>query len=250
MSDTQVSLKIDGALATACLTTEGGLNVLSAAVLDQIADVAAQVREAHNVRVFVLAAAGKVFVAGANIKELAGLDLASAETISLRGNQAFDAIADLPCVTIARLQGAALGGGLELAMACDFRVALGEAKVGLPEASLGLIPGWKGISRMRALAGLAATKRLTFSAGLISASEALTLGLVDAVAADEAELDAKIADLVKQFHRGSPNAIAMIKQALRDGDEVRAFAHCFDHADSTEGMAAFVEKRPASWMEG
>jgi enoyl-CoA hydratase/carnithine racemase len=91
---------------------------------------------------------------------------------------------------------------------------------------------------------------MTFSAATVPASEALTWGLVDAVAADEAELDAKIADMIKRFRRGSLNAIAMIKEALRTGDEIAAFGRCFEHADSKEGMAAFMEKRPASWMEG
>lgn len=248
MSATQLDLSIAGPVATATFRTEGGLNVLHAAVLDQVADVAAQVQRAEGVRALVLAAEGKVFVAGANIKELAGLDSSGAKAIAERGNRAFDAIANLPCVTIARLQGAALGGGFEIAMACDFRVALADAKIGLPETSLGLVPGWKGIGRMCALAGAAAAKRLMFAAAAISASEGAGLGLVDAVAANSGELDAKVADMIQKFRRGSPHAIAMVKQALRTGDEVQAFADCFGHPEAQEGMAAFVEKRPASWM--
>lgn len=250
MSETQVDLKIDGPLATATLRTDGGLNVLSAAVLDRIEAVATQVRGAAGVRTMLLAAEGKVFVAGANIKELADLDPAGAKAVSQRGNRAFDAVADLPCVTIARLHGAALGGGFELAMACDFRIAVEGAKIGLPETSLGLVPGWSGISRMAALAGPAVAKRLMFSAGMIPASQARAYGLVDAVAKDEAELDAAIAAMIKEFRRGSPNAISLIKQTLRGGDEVEAFSYCFAHDESREGMAAFVEKRPAAWMEG
>ena len=250
MHDTEIKLTIDGPVATATFCTEGGLNVLSSGLLDQVAEVAAEVRAAANVRVLLLSAAGKVFIAGANIKELIHLDPAGGAALSQKGNRAFDAIADLPCVTIARIHGAALGGGFEVAMACDFRAAVAAAKVGLPEASLGLIPGWKGISRMRALAGPSVAKRLVFSAAAIDAAEAPRLGLIDELADDEAGLDGRIAELIKQFQRGAPNSVAMVKQALRTGDEVKAFADCFAHADAAEGMTAFVDKRKAKWMEG
>lgn len=249
MPETTINLTITGATATATFSTEGGLNVLSGSVLDRIYEVAQEVRRAEGVRCFILAATGKVFVAGANIKELAGLDAAGGHAMAERGNRAFDAIADLPCVTIARIHGAALGGGLEVALACDFRFAAKHAKLGLPEASLGLIPGWKGISRVRALAGASAVRRLTFTAAPVSADDALALGIVDGVAADEAELDARIAEQVTALRRGGPHAIALIKRTLAGGDEVQGFADCFAHPESKEGMAAFVEKRQAAWME-
>ncbi len=250
MADTTVDLQIDGPVARATFSTEGGLNVLSLALLDRVAEVAKEVRAATSVRFLILAATGKVFIAGANIKELAQLDAAGAATLSQRGNRAFDAIADLPCVTIARMHGAALGGGFEIALACDFRLAVGGAKVGLPETSLGLIPGWKGIGRMNTLVGPAVTKRLTFSAGVIDATAACALGLIDDVAADEDGLDRKIEGMIAEFKRGAPHGIAMVKRALRSGDEVKAFANCFEHADAKEGMTAFLEKRKAAWMEG
>jgi enoyl-CoA hydratase len=250
MSETEINLDIDGAVATACLSTEGGLNVLSSGLLDKIGQAVQHVRAAKDVRIFRLTATGKVFIAGANIKELIQLDSAGAAALAHKGHRVFAAIAELPCISIARIHGAALGGGFEIAMACDFRVAISSAKVGLPETSLGLIPGWNGIGRMLALAGPSATKRLVFSAGMIDASEASRLGLVDAVAENEAELDAKIQQMIKQFQRGAPNGVAMAKQALRTGDEVKAFADCFAHPDAKEGMGAFVEKRSASWMEG
>jgi 1,4-dihydroxy-2-naphthoyl-CoA synthase len=144
MGETRLTLDIAGGVARATFETEGGLNVLSSPVLERIHAVAEEVRAAEGVRVMILAATGKVFVAGADIKELWGLDSAGARSVSELGNRAFDAIANLPCVTIARLHGAALGGGLEVALACDFRYALASAKIGLPESALGLVPGWKG----------------------------------------------------------------------------------------------------------
>jgi enoyl-CoA hydratase len=129
-------------------------------------------------------------------------------------------------------------------------VAIAGVKIGLPEASLGLIPGWKGISRLTRLAGESVAKRLVFGAELIDAEAACPMGIIDETAPDEAALDAKIDAMIKQFRRGSPNAVAMTKSALRSGDEIKAFADCFAHGDATEGMSAFIEKRPASWMEG
>lgn len=250
MSDTQVHLEFDGSIARATLHTAEGLNVLSGVVLDRIADMAAKVRRVGSVRFLILGAKGKVFVAGANIKELAGLDAAQAAALAHRGNKAFDAIAELDCITIARVHGSALGGGLELALACDFRVAVASAKIGLPESSLGLIPGWKGISRVTRLAGESVAKRLVFGAELVDAEVAHQLGVIDETAPDETALDAKIEAMIKQFRRGSPNAVAMTKSALRSGDEIKAFADCFAHGEAREGMTAFIEKRPAAWMEG
>lgn len=249
MSDTALNLSIEGDIARATFSTEGGLNVLSSSVLDRIAEVATEVKAASNVRFFILGAEGKVFVAGANIKELSALDAAGAAELSNRGNKAFDAIADLPCVTIARLHGAALGGGLELAMACDFLVAMDSAKLGLPESSLGLVPGWKGIGRLSARVGIHAAKRLMFSADALDAKQAHAAGLVDTTAADELGLDEAVDGLIKRCRRGGPHAIAQIKQAFKTGDETRAFANCFDHAESKEGISAFLERRSANWME-
>ena len=250
MSDTQIALKIEGTVARATFSTEGGLNVMSSVVLDRVAQVIDEVKRAEGVRALILGATGKVFVAGANIKELAQLDQTGAASIAQKGHRTLDALAALPCVTIARLHGAALGGGMEVALACDFRVAVASAKVGLPETSLGVIPGWNGVGRMLALAGPAVTKRLIFSAGVIDAASAKQFGLIDEVADDEAGLDAKIDEMLGQLKRGSPNAIAMTKQALRTGDEIKAFADCYAHPDAKEGMTAFVEKRSAAWMEG
>ena len=250
MSETQVSLSVEGAVARLNLHTESGLNVLSGAVLDRLAETVNRVRDAAGVRFLIVGATGKVFVAGANIRELGGLDVAGAVAISQKGSRVFDAIADLDCISMARIQGAALGGGLELALACDFRVAVGDAKIGLPETSLGLIPGWRGVTRMRQLAGLAATRRLVFGAAVISAPQAHDAGIIDAVVPDAGELDAVIAEWIKSFTRGGPHACAMVKKALRTGDETAAFAACFGHGESREGITAFLEKRSPSWMKG
>jgi enoyl-CoA hydratase len=249
MGETRLTLDIAGGVARATFETEGGLNVLSSPVLERIHAVAEEVRAAEGVRVMILAATGKVFVAGADIKELWGLDSAGARSVSELGNRAFDAIANLPCVTIARLHGAALGGGLEVALACDFRYALASAKIGLPESALGLVPGWKGISRVRALAGVSTVRRLTFTAAPITAADGLEYGLIDEVAEGTDELETKISACVESLRRGGPHAISQIKRVLHGGDEVTAFADCFAHAEAREGMTAFKEKRPPTWAK-
>jgi enoyl-CoA hydratase len=247
---TEIVLTFEAAVARATFRTADGLNVLSSSVLDRLAAVAEEVRNRPGVRALVLAAEGKVFVAGADIKELSGLDPAGAKALSERGNGAFDALAALPMPTIARLHGAAMGGGLEVALACDFRIADGRVKLGLPEAALGLVPGWSGIRRLAALVGPAAAKRIMFSAAPVTAEDALRLGFVDDVAADVAELDQKIAALIEQVQRGGPQAIARIKRALAGEDEIAMFAECFGTPEANEGLAAFLEKRPAGWMKG
>jgi enoyl-CoA hydratase len=247
---TELHLELATPVARATFRTSDGLNVLSSTVIDRIAAVVEEVRAAKGVRVFVLAAEGKVFVAGANIKELSQLDSAAARDLSDRGSRAFDALADLPIPTIARLHGAALGGGLEVALACDFRLAVRSAKVGLPETSLGLVPGWRGISRLTSLIGPSAAKRLMFTTAAIAAEEALKLGFVDDVAADAAELDQKVIALANELQRGGPDAVARIKQVLAGGDEIAAFGACFGAAEAREGMSAFIEKRPANWTKG
>ncbi|NOX59569.1 MAG: enoyl-CoA hydratase/isomerase family protein [Planctomycetes bacterium] len=249
MSETALDLKIDGDIAHATFKTQNGLNVLSSRLLDLIDKMATQVKAAPHVRFLILGAEGKVFVAGANIKELSNLDATGAAELSNRGNRAFDAIADLPCITIARIHGAALGGGLEVAMACDFLVAVSSVKLGLPETSLGLVPGWKGMKRLSDRIGISTAKRIMFAADAVNGTEAHRLGLIDEIADDEAALDAAIEKLVTRCRRGGPHAISQIKQALKTGDETRAFAACFDHNESTDGISAFLEKRSASWME-
>ncbi len=136
-----------------------------------------------------------------------------------------------------------------MALACDFRIATANVKIGLPETSLGLIPGWGGTKRSLALLGPSCARRLVFSATPLSAEVAARIGLVDEVVAEGTELDQAVDDWIGRFGRGGPRAIGLAKRALLTGDETECFAECFAGEESAEGMAAFVEKRPADWME-
>lgn len=247
--ETQVRLEHAGHRATITFFTEGGINVLSLSTIDALGELLDQIDDRDDVWSVVVRAEGKAFLAGANIKEMAPFDPAQAADLSRRGNAVMDKLANLDAITVAAIHGAALGGGCEVTLACDFRVAVADAKIGLPEVTLGLIPGWGGTKRMPKLVGLAAAKRLLFSGEALRAADAVALGLIDRVVETADGLEGAVGEWISQFTRGGPRAIAQVKQALRTGDESAAFAECFDGLESREGMGAFVEKRAARWTE-
>lgn len=250
MSNTQVDLKTEGSHAAITFRTDGGVNILSADVLHSFGAIVAKVKKDPHVRTAAIQADGKVFIAGADIKEMAGFTPDQARKYGELGQGILNDLAALPCITVAVIQGAALGGGMELALACDFRLAVKSAKLGFPEASLGLIPGWGGIVRLTKLVGTSHAKRLFLSANPISGEDAVAWRLVDEVVNSPEDLSHRAAAFCKTFKRASPHAVALAKRASRDLDELSAFAECFAARDSREGMTAFIEKRPASWMEG
>ena len=249
MSNTQVKVTIDGAQAAITLATDGGVNVACTDVLNRFRDAIAKVAQDSNVRTTVIGAEGKVFLAGADIKEMVSFTPEQAREYGSLGQGVFNELEALPSITIAAINGAALGGGLEMVLACDFRIAVKSAKIGLPETSIGVIPGWNGIPRLSALIGPSRAKKLYFSALPISAEDGKALGLVDEIVNSVEDLEPRVAAFCKSFKRGSPMAIALAKKALRSGDDLSGFAECFATEDQREGMAAFIEKRPASWME-
>lgn len=246
---TEVKVAVDGCRASLTFTNESGLNVSSRETLARLAHGVETLAGNPAVRLTVVRADGKVFLAGADIKEMSGFDADRAREFSVFGNRTMDSLALLPSITVAAIQGAALGGGCEIALACDFRIAVKRAKIGLPETTLGLIPGWGGTKRASRLLGPTRARRLIFGGGVLSADDALQIGLIDEVVSDAADLGPAIERLFESMHRGGPRAIAMVKRALATGDEPAAFAECFAGSESGEGIAAFMEKRPATWME-
>lgn len=246
---TQVSLAVDGTSATVRFHTDDGLNVMSLAALEQLGHAVEELARHPEVRCCTLRADGKVFIAGANIKEMAGFGPDQGLELSTRGNAVMDALAKLPCVTVAALHGAALGGGCEIALACDFRIARASAKIGLPETNLGLIPGWGGIRRLAKIAGVQTARRLVFSGAPITGAQAHELGFVDQVVESAAELEAAVQEWFRGLQRGGPRAIGLAKRVLLGDDEPQVFRECFTGDEAREGMGAFVEKRAARWME-
>jgi enoyl-CoA hydratase len=247
MSNTQVAVRFDPPWAAVTLSTAGGINILSSSVLKNIRDAVQRIREEPGVRYAVFSAEGKVFVAGADIKEMAGFSSADARAYGALGQETFGEISRLRCITVAAINGAAMGGGLELALACDFRVAVKSAKLSLPEVTLGLIPGWGGIGRLTKLVGSARAGRLFLGGSPISAEEGVAWGLIDEVVNSAEDLLPRVTAFCKGFSKGSPAAVALAKRAAADGDDLAAFADCFAGEESREGIAAFLEKRPTRW---
>jgi len=249
MSDTQIRLENRDGSAVITLRTEAGLNVMSSRLLRDLRGALRRIAEEGTDRNLVVRGEGKVFAAGADIKEMEDFSVDQARDYAALGQAVLDDLASMPLVTVASINGPALGGGLELALACDFRIAVKSAKIGLPETSLGLIPGWSGIRRLQAVSGPSAAKKIFLSALPISAEEGVPLGLIDEVVNSQEDLEQRVPAFCNSFRRASPRAVALAKRAARTGDDLSAFADCFGTEDAREGISAFLQKRTARWME-
>lgn len=238
-------------IAWITFTRPGALNALAADVLREIAEVTEVIAEDPEVKVAVFTGEGKAFVAGADIGEINTLkDVFIGREFALAGQEVMNHVAALPVPTIAAINGYALGGGLELALACDLRVAAKKAKLGLPEVGLGLIPGFGGTQRLPRLVGVGRAFDLILTGRHVLAEEALALGLVNRVA-DDAVAAAR--ELAVQIMKNSPVALALAKEAVARGADVPLpealeieadlFGMTVTTHDMREGTAAFLEKR-------
>jgi enoyl-CoA hydratase len=245
-----------GRVAILTINRPDKLNALNIATRNEILAAFDQLEKDDEVRVVVVTGAGeKAFIAGADINEFAGMTAVNQRAV-MKGRRAFDAVEDFPKPVIAMINGFALGGGCELAMACDIRIASTRAKLGQPEIKLGIIPGGGGTQRMTRLIGEGKAMELMLTGDMISAEEAKQLGLVNHVFAPE-ELEAKTLELANRIAELSPVALAMAKASvknasrmnLREGldSEVDLFALCFSSEDKEEGVRAFIEKRKADF---
>lgn len=206
--------------------------------------------------VIVTGAGEKAFVAGADIPEIHELDKASGTEFSRTGLKLMQSIQDFPRPVIAAVNGFALGGGCELAMACDLRLASEKAKLGQPEVNLGVIPGYGGTQRLPRLVGMGKAKQLTFTGEIISAQEAHRIGLVDEVY-PPAELMAKAMEMAETIASKGPVAVALAKRSINEGMETSQlkgleierdnFGAVCGTADMKEGTKAFMEKRKAGF---
>lgn len=206
-----------------------------------------------TVRVLILTGSGpKAFVAGADIKEFAHFSVDEGRALSADGQKKlFDHVERMSKPVIAAVNGFALGGGLELAMSCHLRVASENARMGLPEVSLGVIPGYGGTQRLARLVGKGKAMEMIFTAGMIKADEALQWGLVNHVVPQD-QLLAKCNELAAAIMKNSPTALAAAIRAVNAGyepgvnglqREIEEFGNCFGTADFKEGTSAFLEKR-------
>lgn len=228
------------------------MNALNAQLQEELRAAAAQATADAAVRAVVVYGGEKVFAAGADIKEMAEMSYVDMANRAGALSSAFDSVARIPKPVVAAITGYALGGGCELALACDWRVAAEDAKLGQPEISLGVIPGAGGTQRLSRLIGPARAKDLIMSGRFVGADEALAIGLVDKVVPASEVYQAAV-DLVRRYTTGPAQALRAAKLAVDGGLEMdlasglawesQLFAALFATDDRREGMAAFVAKR-------
>lgn len=252
MSFENIILEKRGPVAVIKVNRPEKLNALDILTRREIVAAFEQLRVDSEVRVVVVTGAGeKAFIAGADIGEFAGRTALQQREI-MRNSRAFDVMEDFPKPVIAMINGFALGGGCELAMACDIRIASSNARLGQPEIKLGIIPGGGGTQRLPRLIGEGKAMELILTGDMISAEEALHLGLVNYVVAPE-ELEAKTMELANRIGEMSPVALMAAKQAVKNATrldlrsgleaEIDLFSLTFSSADKEEGVRAFIEKR-------
>ena len=253
MSHRHLRIEDSGAVRRITLDRADKLNALDRVLLGELDDAMCQARDDDAVRVVVLAGAGdKAFVAGADIAEMATLTPAQAQAFAQRGQRLMRTIETLGKPVLARIQGHALGGGLELAMACHLRIASTQARLGQPEVGLGLIPGFGGTQRLVRLCGRGVALEMCLLGAPIEAPRALQLGLLTRVVAPEA-LDAEVAAIATQLATAAPQALRHILACVTEASEcaldqalafeTQAFALCFTSSDMREGTRAFLERR-------
>lgn len=257
MSDYEtLLLERDGAVAILTINRPEKRNALNTRVRAELVAALDALRDDASVRVLVITGAGdKAFVAGADIGEFAERTPLQ-QRAAMTGRRVFDEVAAYPKPVIAMINGFCLGGGCELALACDIRIAADAARFGQPEINLGIIPGGGGTQRLPRVVGMGQAMRLVLSGELIDAAEALRIGLADVVH-PAAELRARTLEFARSMAAKSPVALQMAKSAVRAAAEMplgaglqhetELFVTCFASDDKREGVAAFLEKRPAEF---
>lgn len=257
LTDGPLLARREGATLLVTINRPEARNALNEDVLGRLRAMLDAVVLDPDLRAVVFTGAGeRAFCAGADIRHMQGMSREDGREWARLGHDVFEAVEDLPLPTVAAINGAALGGGCELTLACDYRVMADTALIGQPEIKLGLIPGWGGTQRLPRLIGPAAAKDLVLTGRLAKAEEALRLGLVNRVAPAGAVLDEALA-YAAQFAGAPPVAVAFAKRAIRLGAgldlpeanalEVTLFTECFGTDDRHEGIAAFLEKRPPAF---
>jgi enoyl-CoA hydratase len=243
----------EGGVAVLTVNRPDALNAFDVETLTELRDHLRELAEDPEARVVVLTGAGdRAFAAGADIKYMSGLDVEQAKEWGALGHEVGRLLETMPKPTIAAVNGFALGGGCELALACDFRYASATAKLGQPEVNLGIIPGWGGTQRLARVVGLGLAKELVLTGRVVDADEALRIGLVNAVHEPE-ELMPKTLEVANALAAKAPLAHAAAKEAVNrslagDHDDNLAreadyFGELFSSEDAKEGMTAFVDKR-------
>jgi enoyl-CoA hydratase len=257
MSYENVILEIQDAVALLKINRPRALNALNSATLDDLSAAAHEVACNDAVRVVIVTGEGnKAFVAGADIQEMQPMNPMEGVSFSQKGHLAISMLERMGKPVIAAVNGYALGGGLEVALACDIIYASEKARMGFPEVTLGILPGFGGTQRTAKLVGLARAKELIFTGKVITAGEAYEMGLVNKVVPDD-QLMGAVQDLAAKMLSAGPVGIGLAKACINkslavDIDsgldfEAEAFGLCFGTEDQKEGMSAFLEKRAPTY---
>lgn len=248
-----VILEKEGKVAIVKINRPQALNALNSETLKELDIIVDDLANDNEVLAVILTGGGdKAFVAGADITEMKELNTIEGRKFGILGNKVFRKLETLEKPVIAAIHGFALGGGCEIAMACDMRIATTKAKFGQPEVGLGITPGFGGTQRLPRLVGMGMAKQLIYTADIINAEEALRIGLVNKVVEVESLMDEAKA-LANKIAANAPVAVMLSKAAINRGMqcdidtalfyESEVFGECFSTEDQTEGMTAFVEKR-------
>ena len=257
MNFENILVAVENGIGQITINRPSKLNALNVATIKELHDAFESLENNAAVRVIIITGEGeKAFVAGADISEFANFSIEEGAQLAAQGQELlFDFVENLKKPTIAAINGFALGGGLELAMACHFRIASDNAKMGLPEVSLGVIPGYGGTQRLPQLIGKGRAMEMIMTAGMVSAEEAHRVGLVNHVV-PQAELLDFTKGIATRIMRNSPfaigRAIKCVNANFKDGvngyeTEIRNFGKCFATEDFKEGTTAFLEKRKAEF---
>ena len=247
----------DNSIGTLTINKERAMNTLSLETIKELKQFTESELLGSNLKVLIITGAGrKAFVAGADIGQMKEMTREQFEEYCNLGHDTFNALQQAPFPVIAAVNGYALGGGCELAVACDIRIASDNAKVGFPETKLGLFPCWGGSQRVTRLMGIGKAKELIFTGEMITAENALEIGLVDKVVPKD-ELMAEVGKIAQMIASNSPLAVKFAKDVINKGSEMdlpdalsfelKNGLECFDSDDRLEGMSAFMEKRTADF---
>ncbi|BBA69886.1 enoyl-CoA hydratase-related protein [Geobacter sulfurreducens] len=259
MNGYHLLLEISEGIAAITINRPSAMNAMTPATLDELAEAVRRVNGAPEVRAAILTGAGtKAFMAGADIAAMRDMTPAQARDLARQAHLIYADIERSPKPFIAAVNGYALGGGCELAMACDIRLASENAKFGQPEINIGIIPGFGGTQRLPRLVGKGRALEMILTGEMIDAREAHRIGLVNRVVTQE-ELPEEARRLARAIAAKGMVAVGLCKEAVNNGlnmelakacaYEAELFAHSFSTADQKEGMSAFLEKRPAVFRD-
>ncbi len=249
---TMLKKEVNEGLAIVTIDRPEALNALNNALLQELKDMFTELRDDEEVRAIILTGAGKAFVAGADIAAMNAMTPIEGREMMILGHSLMDLIEDMEKPVIAAVNGFALGGGCELSMACDIRIASEKAKFGQPETGLGIIPGFGGTQRLPRLVGKSMAKYLLFTSDVIDAERAEQIGLVEKVVPVGALME-EAEKVARRIMANGPIAVGLVKKAVNKGYdlplreatslEIELETVAFSTEDKTEGMTAFQEKR-------